>query len=101
MSWTCPYCRHTQIVFTQNYSQSFRKLYIGKSKYGEVGIRVNAIRCLNDECKEITLDVAFSKVRDSLGDHDLEGVCIANYHLRPESLARPFPAYIPEILRQD
>jgi Domain of unknown function (DUF4145) len=101
MSWTCPYCSRIQLLTNENYKAQFQKLYIGVTKYGEVGTFLSAVRCLNEECQEVTLVARFSTVKDITNQRSVEGQIIGSYPLRPESAARLFPEYIPAALRQD
>jgi hypothetical protein len=101
MSWTCPYCSRIQLLTTGNYKADFRKLYIGQTKYGDVGMSTTAIRCLNTQCNEVTLTARFTLLREITNERYAEGEVISAYQLKPESAARLFPEYISTALRQD
>ncbi len=100
-NWTCPFCHKPQIVTENNYSRNYHGLYVGESKYGNVGYTHIAFACLNEECKEITLKLLFTKRKLNGNNGSSQGDLIQAYNLRPESNAKIFPECVPEPLRQD
>jgi hypothetical protein len=98
--WTCSFCSHDQIVTEQNYEREFSKLYVGKSKYGDTGLRYTAIRCANVACNEITLSATFVKAKTNGGDW-IAGETLQDWQLRPGASSKVQPDYIPLPLRED
>ncbi len=97
MNYTCSYCgRHTTITEPNMYS-TWNHLYLNKSTLGDVGFRVNAITCPNEECQKLTLTAQLTKSYNHtkpIGD-------IQSWHLLPESEAKVLPDYIPEPIKED
>jgi hypothetical protein len=87
--------------YNRELQADFRKLYIGQTKYGDVGMSTTAIRCLNTQCNEVTLTARFTLLREITNERYAEGEVISAYQLKPESAARLFPEYISTALRQD
>jgi hypothetical protein len=61
---------------------------------------MQAITCPNPECREYMLTATLSHAKDAPNGW-VAGKFIKSWRLRPESEARPFPAYIPAPLRED
>jgi hypothetical protein len=100
-NWKCPFCFNPQIVTESNSHVGFRPLLIDKNKYGPIGLRYEAISCLNMECQEVYLSVDFSERISNPNGGSYPGNVIQTYMLRPDSVAKIFPEFIPAVLRQD
>jgi hypothetical protein len=62
--------------------------------------RVEAIKCLNDECQKLTLMISLFERQEQ--GHDWKvGERLRFWRLMPESSAKPQPDFIPEAIRQD
>lgn len=98
--WQCSFCNQHQIVTENNLHNDFQKLYLGKPRVGDVGLKYTAIRCVNPSCNELTLGLSYvtAKVRQERWVVDLE---IQTWRLLPDSFAKPQPDYIPIALRDD
>lgn len=101
--WCCPFCDRNQIAIDENRDASWRRLYIGKTRHGLVGISTYSIRCVNAECNEIYLHARLSKAKPKQGaaHETVEGEELQSWVLRPESFAKPQPEYIPAALIED
>jgi len=99
--WTCPFCDRDQVVIDDNRHWELRHLHIGKAKYGDVAVTVSAVRCVNSNCNEVTLDVRFGSTTYNRAKqaHDFEP--LDHWRLRPESSSKIQPDFIPLVLRED
>ena len=101
-SWQCPYCGHHQVLLTTNnykdnlVSSTARIVQI--SKYGEIGLFINSIACLNLKCKKLTLTVGLKK-KEGFSISTEEP--IKQWPLLPDSIAKPQPDYIPAPIKKD
>lgn len=101
-SWECLYCSKSQIVTESNFSEGsvvFQNAL--KSKYGLVGHVVSMIVCSNPECKEVVIRGSLHKYNYNPHGADYIGNELESWLLRPSSIAKIFPDYIPEQLRND
>lgn len=96
MNYTCPYCgRHTTITDPNHYG-TWNHLYLNKSTLGDVGFRVNAITCPNEECRKLVLT---GELTHSYNQRATSTIQI--WRLLPESEAKVLPDYIPEPIKED
>ena len=105
-SWQCPYCGNFQINTSDNHRVSTTLFsgynYFAKnSNYGDVGLHVVSIACLNPECKGLTLTVGIKSVGQISSARILMGDSIKEWNLLPDSMAKPQPEYIPKPIRED
>lgn len=98
--WQCSFCNQHQVVTDNTIHSSFSKLWLGKPRDGDVGVRFSAVRCANPSCNELTLAVSYVAARLSGGNWvaDME---LRSWRLLPDSFAKPQPDYIPSPLRDD
>lgn len=99
--WTCRFCDRSQIATESNASETFTILQIGETKAGNVGVAASAIRCTNSTCNQLSLSVGLQNYRITSYGVGRSGEIFASWNLRPESLAKPQPDYIPKALRED
>jgi hypothetical protein len=98
--WQCPFCNQHQVVTENTLYSSFNKLHLGKPKIGNAGVLILAVRCANPSCNELTLNVTLASA--VYQDHDwVQSEEIQQWRLRPDSVAKPQPEYIPLPLRED
>ncbi|MBD8065643.1 DUF4145 domain-containing protein [Devosia sp. PTR5] len=78
-------------------------LRIGKTVHGTVGLWHTAIRCVNDDCNLVTLDVSLNAVSyvGGAGTGYKSTGEIVRVRLAPRSSAKPQPEYIPSPIRED
>lgn len=101
-SWTCDFCSKSQIVTESNSQHSFSYFNIGKSQHGLTGISHGAIRCVNAECQEVSLSVAFRSMKYSNASSAwVPDDVLQQWKLRPESSSKPQPEFIPKPIRDD
>ncbi len=102
--WTCPFCsRHTTIT-SNDISSSSHQLEIKNSQGYRVALS-SFIVCPNTKCKKFTFTVTLRDLRKREGPSPPYGWAhediLAKWDLIPESLAKPFPDYIPEVILTD
>jgi Domain of unknown function (DUF4145) len=102
--WTCPFCsRHTTIT-SNDISSSSHQLEI-KNSQGYRGALSVFIVCPNTKCKKFTFSVKLYDLRKLEGPSPPYGWQLENiltkWDLIPESLAKTFPDYIPEVILTD
>lgn len=98
--WQCSFCNQHQVVTDNTCHDGFNKLYLGKPKEGEVGVRFSAVRCANPSCNELALAVSYVTAKLRHGDW-AEDAVLQSWRLLPDSFAKPQPDYIPIALRDD
>jgi hypothetical protein len=102
--WTCPYCNRNATIIDSNYSTDYHK-FEHNNKDGDLLIRTFVIVCPNKDCKEYTISaylakavyqgpVGYGKWRD-------DGIPLLYWNLKPQSLAKVFPTYIPKAILED
>lgn len=100
-NWTCPFCNKPTTITDNDIDRGDTSHFYG-TKYGGVGTSWSAIRCPNPNCGEVFLDVSFNKIElgaPPFGHKIVEH--IDRWTLRPESMAKTQPDYIPPQLRED
>ncbi|MFN5608716.1 MAG: DUF4145 domain-containing protein [Holosporales bacterium] len=100
-SWQCPYCnQHATITDYDN--TRYKNSLHADTKYGRIGFRLFSRRCPNQACKEFDLKVTVNSiVVDTFGNYIYTEEAIMQFDLRPDSIAKPQPDYIPIAIRQD
>lgn len=100
--WTCNFCSSQQIVTESNFHTASTYFSIGQSEHGYSGIRHSAIRCVNPQCKEVTLAISFCSMKYEKGVGGFRpGDVLQEWRLRPESSSKPQPEFIPKPIRDD
>lgn len=99
-SWTCPYCQRNATI-TSNLVSSNEHNIVFNSRYVELTVRTFAILCPNPECNQYTLDAELYKSKYSNSGNVKTGENIDEWSLKPQSSAKSFPAYIPDVITKD
>ncbi len=100
IDWNCPFCDRAQTATRINISDSYRKLSVGTSWYGDLGVRIMAFRCLSSDCNEVTLSASLHENKEKNGI-DFAGDSIQRWSLRPQGDEKPQPDYIPKVIVED
>jgi hypothetical protein len=95
-SWTCPYCNHKAIL--QSGDVSLGSHAYGTRKFGPLVLSTGVQQCPNDQCSELVVMVWAESNPEPGKQTKFE---IPRQRLRPNSKARPWPAYIPQPLLAD
>jgi hypothetical protein len=98
-SWTCPYCRQVATIKSDNISSNTH-YFDNNSKAGDVGLQTYVIVCPNSNCKEFTITARLCNAAWN-PNHVLVGQPLLSWTLKPQSIAKPFPNYIPAPILQD
>lgn len=101
-SWHCPFCGHHSTIGRDNYtiiSGSFND----NNKDGQLVLDARITVCPNPECREYEIQ---QNLRPHIGYNqnsslNLGGDIVQTWRLRPQSAARPLPAYIPQAIIDD
>jgi hypothetical protein len=103
-NWTCQYCRHAQVISSERIQDTDSELKVQGSKLVAPSIRLTAVVCANDHCKELTLLAGLSSVvvaNTVLGSRRHVRLPAKHWTLMPPSTAKPQPDCVPEPLRAD
>jgi hypothetical protein len=100
-SWTCPYCNRAATIMGANYSSSLHNFDLD-NKDGESGILTKVISCPNDECREYEITASLHASHLELGYKRLTpDTKRLEWSMKPSSVAKQFPSYIPEAILAD
>lgn len=101
-NWTCPYCRHAQVITKDRHELDSNAILAAGCERGDLGCLTESIVCAYTSCKKLSLNfflVSRGKWKNG-GGFEINGL-IQNWRLLPASFAKPQPGYIPEPLRED
>ncbi len=99
-NWKCPSCDHAQTVTNENSHRIGNTILVTELTTGPVYSVINAIACLNKECKKLSLEISLYK--RAVSGHDyVPGERLQTWTHLPESSGKPQPEYIPVALRTD
>lgn len=102
-NWTCPYCRHAQVISDERIHVADLELEVQGSKLATPHLRFTAVVCANDQCKELMLVVGLSSIvvaKSPVGQRHVR-LPGKGWTLMPPSTAKPQPDCVPEPLRAD
>jgi hypothetical protein len=99
-NWVCPHCNYPQVGTGNNHDSIDWLAMIGETAIGKIGVRLEAVACLNDKCKQVSLIATLKQQTMKYGNPVL-GDDLKDWRLMPESGAKPQPEFIPEALRLD
>jgi hypothetical protein len=100
-NWKCPYCGHAQVVSSARHDTDRHKLEVrGEKRNTQLFLRVEALVCANDECRELSLT---AQLETNFLDANAQVLTIreSGWTLLPPSSAKPQPDFIPEPIRND
>ncbi|MGY4173980.1 DUF4145 domain-containing protein [Bradyrhizobium sp. USDA 4529] len=103
-NWTCPYCRHAQVISSERIQDTEAELEVQGSKLSVPSFRFTAVVCANEQCKELTLIAGLSANfmdNSPLGSRRLKRKRARAWTLMPPANAKPQPDCVPEPLRAD
>ncbi|MDO8385077.1 MAG: DUF4145 domain-containing protein [Polaromonas sp.] len=100
MAWTCPYCNQIATLLEENRSHDQHTFTKG-NKDGQLTLYTTVTVCPNNECKEYTIYAGLSKSRYMRGNFEYIGEDLQTWQLKPQSEAKPFPDYIPDVILAD
>lgn len=99
--WKCPYCSNHSVI--DGHSKTDERMdFHNNNKLGRLILTTQSITCKNPECREFTITAALSYSKPTIAGHPgLIGETIQTWTLKPQSLAKPLPDYIPQAIRKD
>jgi len=97
-NWTCPYCNRDTTIVDSNQRSSSTDLHID-NVLGKIRLTNHFIVCPNEECKKVTLfaDLCTIEYRTS-HDRYIRKEDIKSWNLLPDSFAKQFPDYVPQVI---
>jgi hypothetical protein len=99
-NWKCPYCGHNSVIEQGKTYSVFRHEFYMDNRHGYQAVRGEVVICPNKQCREYSLTVSLHDNKQLKGEWvDIEPKRI--WHLCPESIAKPYPDYIPAQLLKD
>ena len=100
-SWKCPYCNHNATIGDDDFFTDYF-LFEGNNKYGSQKLTFQVVICPNEECSEYVLSAFLNdRYRDRNSNRIVEKPIKADWRLIPRSIAKVFPDYIPQAIRDD
>lgn len=99
--WKCPYCSNHSVIDGHSRSNG-RMDFNNSNRLGALILTTQSITCKNPACREFTISAALSYAKPSfIGQTAEVGETIQAWTLKPQSLAKPLPDYIPQAIRKD
>ncbi len=71
-----------------------------QNNLGNYYLVANSIVCPNNECKKLSLEVIIKQLERTISN-DINWIEKHKFQLLPDSIAKPFPEYVPEAIRKD
>lgn len=97
--WSCPYCNRDATISASNFS-SDRHRFNHQNKDGDLGLHTLVVTCPNPKCKEYVVTANLTKLSYKAGEWH-RGAHLLSWKLRPQSQAKPYPDYVPEVIQAD
>lgn len=98
-NWSCPYCNRDSTITNSNFSRDVH-FFDNQNKDGDSALITTVITCPNDECREYTIE---GKLYSAFwnGNHNIDPEVRLQWSMKPSSLAKQFPQYIPTAIVSD
>ena len=100
-NWTCPFCNRPTTISALNYHEKEFGIELASAD-GSKMMAVVSIACPNPDCRKLAitanlyqLEILNNPPRYRKGDH------LKRWNLIPSGVAKPFPDYIPQQIRED
>jgi hypothetical protein len=100
-SWKCPFCGHHSVIEWEKQAETFKSSFNFNNKYNEQIILTKVIACPNPDCREYSISVSLHNAKWNKQSGWVTENAKHIWQLIPESIAKPFPGYIPEPLIRD
>jgi len=98
--WTCPYCGRDATITHSNFSHDIH-FFDDENKDGALGLKTQVVTCPNEECREYTINANLFQSKYEKGTRKIFGDALLGWSMKPNSLAKSFPAYIPKAIIDD
>lgn len=99
-SWRCPYCNQVATITKENVTTNSHQ-FNDNNKDGNLVLDSVSIVCPSEDCREYAIKASLHKFQIERGEWRRVGAPLMSWNLRPQSAAKPFPAYIPAPILQD
>lgn len=104
--WTCPYCKHAQILGKNEEDYSSVSGLSHESTLGPICFVIHSIACANPECKQLSLAFELRKFGGRVAANNGRPLTMLTDRIRvwrllPSSHAKPQPDYIPSNIVED
>lgn len=99
-NWRCPFCEHNSTITGENFGFWFNQFDLGNKYGGTLGVSVRVIVCPNKDCHETTIRARFGAAGIISGSWQIKDL-LDEWQLRPSSMAKVLPEYIPAPIRED
>ncbi len=99
-SWTYPYCNQPATI-TRNSTSSDDHRFNEDNKDGDLILHTNVVVCPNPQCREYKITVGLHKATYSGTGWTYSKTPIEEWQLRPNSLSKTYPEYIPQAILGD
>lgn len=104
-TWVCPYCNQPTTITEPNIDSGWHFSSIDGSRINEnhpVGWRGTIVACPNIDCKQVYFVVDLKKGAYNQYRQEIEtDTVLGHWVLKPDSKAKPQPAYIPTQIAED
>jgi Domain of unknown function (DUF4145) len=102
INWQCPHCQHKVTITDERRSSEAHFLSIDNAD-GKLALATEFRICPNPNCRKATLLAALTHWNYAQPDwqQQLTSPPIRSWSVIPSSNARPFPAYVPQPIRED
>jgi hypothetical protein len=99
-SWTCPFCNRPATITEYSMSSDSHR-FNQDNKDGNLIIRTEIVVCPNPLCREykIVARLHNASIKNNAWSYTIEP--IEEWQLRPRSMSKPFPEYIPKSILDD
>ena len=97
--WTCPYCNRDATITESNFSSSWHD-FDNDNKDGKLTLVTRVITCPNEKCREYSIDGSLRNRKYDNG-WKLYGDPLLTWRMRPNSLAKQYPSYVPAPIKAD
>jgi len=99
-SWSCPYCSRDATITDSNFMSGVH-FFNHDNKDGPLGIRTKVITCPNEDCREYMITGSLHESYFNGHGRVIQDEVLMSWSMKPSSLARQFPTYIPKAVIDD
>ncbi len=99
-SWRCPYCGQIATIGDKDYSYCAHNVHF-ETKDSQLVITTEIVVCPNADCRDYEIIAALYRGEWHSGNYRRAKEAILQWHLKPKSLAKQYPEYIPKAIILD
>lgn len=103
VNFTCPYCGDHSTITNPDMFERWSYIDMQITQHGEIGFKINTIRCPNSECNQLVLKGTLTSAyrKSSFDEWEEHYMIVQEWNLLPESTAKVLPEYIPKVIQED